>query len=157
MPILATFIVTIVHFLALYLVRVDIPARQAMGAAFAAMGLQFTIAKAVADGLIIEHLPFVRTDKGGRRAQARFLAIFEAAIGLLLILGAVLLLATNKNQVREIYIFAVVLMVQSLPFLSAAALAAIERSAWNDFATWRKLAAKIAALIPGRVPPAVAE
>jgi hypothetical protein len=56
--------------------------------------------------------------------------------------------------VREIYIFAVVLMVQSLPFLSAAALAAIERSAWNDFATWRKVAAKIAALIPGRIPPA---
>ena len=26
--------------------------------------------------------------------------------------------------------------------------------AWNDFATWRKLAAKIAALNPGRVPPA---
>jgi len=48
-----------------------------------------------------------------------------------------------------------VLVVQSLPFLSAAALAAIERSAWNDFATWRKLTAKIAALIlPRRAPPA---
>jgi len=155
MPILATFIVTIVHFLALYLARVDIPARQAIGAAFAAMGLQFTIAKAVVDGLVMEHLPFVRTGKGGRRAQVRFPALFEAAIGVLLIAGAVLLLATNKNQVREIYIFAVVLLVQSLPFLSAAALAAIERSAWNDFATWRKLAAKITALIVGRVPPAI--
>jgi exo-beta-1,3-glucanase (GH17 family)/glycosyltransferase involved in cell wall biosynthesis len=155
MPILATFIVTIVHFLALYLARVDIPARQAIGAAFAAMGLQFTIAKAVADGLVMEHLPFVRTDKGGSRAQARFPALFEAGLGFLLIAGAVLLLATNKNQVREIYIFAVVLLVQSLPFLSAAALAAIERSAWNDFATWRKLATRIAALIPGRIPPAI--
>ncbi|HLL27704.1 MAG TPA: glycosyltransferase [Xanthobacteraceae bacterium] len=154
MPILATFIVTLVHFLALYFARVDIPARQAIGAAFAAMGLQFTIAKAVADGLVMDHLPFVRTDKGGRRAQAHFPALFEAALGFLLIAGAALLLATNKNQVREIYIFAVVLMVQSLPFLSAAALAAIERSAWNDFATWRKFAAKIAALIPGRIPPA---
>jgi len=155
MPILATFVVTIVHFLALYFARVDIPARQAIGSAFAAMGLQFTIAKAVADGLVMEHLPFVRTDKGGRRAQARFPALFEAAIGLLLIAGAILLLATNKNQVREIYIFATVLVVQSLPFLSAAALAAIERSAWNDFATWRKLTAKIAALIlPRRAPPA---
>jgi hypothetical protein len=103
----------------------------------------------------MEHLPFVRTDKGGRRAQARFPALFEAALGFLLIAGAILLLATNKNQVREIYIFAVVLMVQSLPFLSAAALAAIERSAWNDFATWRKLAVKIAARMPGRIPPAV--
>ena len=144
----------IVHFLALYFARVDIPARQAIGAAFAAMGLQFTIAKAVADGLVMEHLPFVRTAKGGRPAQARFPALFEAALGFLLIIGAVLLLATNKNQVREIYIFATVLAVQSLPFLSAAVLAAIERSAWNDFATWRKFAAKITALLPGRIPPA---
>ena len=51
MPILATFLVTIVHFLTLYLVRVDIPLRQTIGSAFAAMGLQFTIAKAVAEGL----------------------------------------------------------------------------------------------------------
>jgi exo-beta-1,3-glucanase (GH17 family)/glycosyltransferase involved in cell wall biosynthesis len=154
MPILATFMVTIVHFLALYFARVDIPARQAIGAAFAAMGLQFTVAKAVADGLVMEHLPFVRTAKGGRSRQARFPALFEATLGALLIAGSVLLLATNKNQVREIYIFAAVLAVQSLPFLSAAALAAIERSAWNDFATWRKVFAKLAELIPGRIPPA---
>jgi hypothetical protein len=154
MPILATFIVTIVHFLALYFARVDIPARQAIGSAFAAMGLQFTIAKAVADGIIMEHLPFVRTTKGGKRAQARFPALLEAGLGFLLLAGAALLLFTNKNQVREIYIFAIVLCVQSLPFLSAAALAAIERSAWNDFATWRKVIAKVAALLPGRIPPA---
>jgi exo-beta-1,3-glucanase (GH17 family)/glycosyltransferase involved in cell wall biosynthesis len=153
MPILATFLVTIVHFLALYLARVDIPARQAIGAAFAAMGLQLTIAKAVAEGFVKEHLPFIRTDKGGVRTRASFPATIEAAIGFLLLFGAALLLATNKNEVSEIYIFAIVLIVQSLPFLSAAAIAAIERSVWNDFATWRKLGAKISALIPGRIPP----
>jgi len=155
MPILATFLVTIVHFLALYLARVDIPARQAIGAAFAAMGLQFTIAKAVAEGMVKEHLPFIRTNKGGVGKRGGFPATFEAAIGFLLIAGAILMLVTNKNEVKEIYIFALVLVVQSLPFLSAAALAAIERSAWNDFASWRKLGAKIASLIPGRIPPAV--
>jgi cellulose synthase/poly-beta-1,6-N-acetylglucosamine synthase-like glycosyltransferase len=153
MPILATFLVTIVHFVALYLARVDLPARQAIGSAFAAMGLQFTIARAVAEGLVKEHLPFVRTDKGGVRKLSRFPATFEATIGFLLIAGATLLLATNKNEVREIYIFAVVLIVQSLPFLSAVVLAAIERSAWNDFATWRKLGARIMAFMPGRIPP----
>jgi exo-beta-1,3-glucanase (GH17 family)/glycosyltransferase involved in cell wall biosynthesis len=154
MPILATFLVTIVHFLTLYLVRVDIPLRQTIGSAFAAMGLQFTIAKAVAEGLVKDHLPFIRTDKGGVRKREGFPARFEAILGFLLLAGAVILLATNKDEVREIYIFAAVLVVQSLPFLSAAAIAAIERSAWNDFAVWRKLAAKIAWFMPRRIPPA---
>jgi hypothetical protein len=154
MPILATFLVTLIHFLTLYLARVDIPLRQTVGSAFAAMGLQFTIAKAVAEGVIKDHLPFIRTDKGGVRKRAGFPARFEAILGLLLITGAVVLVLTNKDEVREIYIFAAVLVVQSLPFLSAAAIAAIERSAWNDFAAWRKLAAKLAQLMPHRIPPA---
>lgn len=154
MPILATFIVTIVHFLALYFARVDIPARQIIGSAFAAMGLQFTIAKAVAEGVVKEHLPFIRTDKGGVRARTRFPARLELTIGALLIAGAILLLVTNKNEVREIYIFAVVLIVQSLPFLSAAAIAAIERSVWNDYGTWRKLAEKIEKPVQATIPPA---
>ncbi len=154
MPILATFLVTLIHFLTLYLARVDIPLRQTIGSAFAAMGLQFTIAKAVAEGVIKDHLPFIRTDKGGVRKRAGFPARFEAILGFLLLAGAALLLMTNKDEVREIYIFAAVLVVQSLPFLSAAAIAALERSAWNDFAVWRKLAAKIAWFIPHRLPPA---
>lgn len=161
MPILATFLVTLIHFLTLYLARVDIPLRQTVGSAFAAMGLQFTIAKAVAEGVIKDHLPFIRTDKGGVRKRAGFPARFEAILGLLLIAGAITLVLTNKDEVREIYIFAVVLVVQSLPFLSAAAIAAIERSAWNDFAVWRRLAARIARWLPHRSsparPPAIAE
>jgi exo-beta-1,3-glucanase (GH17 family)/glycosyltransferase involved in cell wall biosynthesis len=154
MPILATFLVTIIHFLTLYLARVDISIKQTIGSAFAAMGLQFTIAKAVAEGVIKDHLPFIRTDKGGVRRQPGFPARFEAILGVLLVAGAVVLLMTNHDEVREIYIFAVVLVVQSLPFLSAAFIAALERSAWNDYAFWRKLAAKIAWLMPHRIPPA---
>jgi cellulose synthase/poly-beta-1,6-N-acetylglucosamine synthase-like glycosyltransferase len=161
MPILATFLVTLIHFLTLYLARVDIPLRQTVGSAFAAMGLQFTIAKAVAEGVIKDHLPFIRTDKGGVRKRAGFPARFEAILGFLLIAGAITLVLTNRDEVREIYIFAVVLVVQSLPFLSAAGIAALERSAWNDFAVWRNLAARIARWLPRRSspahPPAIAE
>jgi cellulose synthase/poly-beta-1,6-N-acetylglucosamine synthase-like glycosyltransferase len=161
MPILATFLVTLIHFLTLYLARVDIPLRQTVGSAFAAMGLQFTIAKAVAEGVIKDHLPFIRTDKGGVRKRAGFPARFEAILGFLLIAGAITLVLTNRDEVREIYIFAVVLVVQSLPFLSAAGIAALERSAWNDFAVWRHLAAKVARWLPRRSspahPPAIAE
>jgi exo-beta-1,3-glucanase (GH17 family)/cellulose synthase/poly-beta-1,6-N-acetylglucosamine synthase-like glycosyltransferase len=154
LPILATFLVTISHFLSLYLARVNLPTRQILGSAFAAMGLQFTIARAVAEGVVTDHLPFVRTVKGGVRKRQRFAALFESIIAGLLISGAILLIATNKNEVREIYILALVLTVQSLPFLAAAAIAAIERSAWNDFALWRRLGAKFSALVTRRVPPA---
>jgi hypothetical protein len=52
--------------------------------------------------------------------------------------------------VREINIFAVVLLVQSLPFIAAAALALIERSPLNDFAYWRTVEARLAELLPKR-------
>jgi hypothetical protein len=43
-----------------------------------------------------------------------------------------------------------VLLVQSLPFIAAVALAVIERSALNDFATWRALEARFAEFMPRR-------
>ena len=95
------------------------------------------IARAVAYGLITEHLPFVRTAKGGsaRRQRVRFPAFYEALLGALLLAGAGVVFATNYESVREINIFGIVLMVQSLPFLSAALLAAIEETRLNDFSS----------------------
>jgi hypothetical protein len=62
--------------------------------------------------------------------------------------------------VREINIFIVVLMVQSLPFLSAAGMAALERSQLNDLALWRSLGRRIQLVLARRaadvVPPKVA-
>ena len=55
----------------------------------------------------------------------------------LLILGAIVLIVTNSKEVREINIFALVLVVQSLPFIAAVGLAVIERTPLNDFAYWR--------------------
>ena len=43
-----------------------------------------------------------------------------------------------------------VLMLQSLPFLSAAGLAALEGSRFNEFATWKELQTKTLALLPKR-------
>ena len=53
-----------------------------------------------------------------------------------------MVLVFNKNGIHELTIFAGVLMLQSLPFLSAAALAAIEGSRFNEFATWKELQTK---------------
>jgi len=96
LPIVATFVISIVHFIALYRRRVPIPASQAFGAMAAAMAMQWTVARAVANGVIKDHLTFVRTAKGGTaRRRVAFPAFEEAVLGGLLALGAVIVFATN--------------------------------------------------------------
>jgi exo-beta-1,3-glucanase (GH17 family)/cellulose synthase/poly-beta-1,6-N-acetylglucosamine synthase-like glycosyltransferase len=141
LPVLATFAVMLVHFMVLYRARVQAPIGASLGAALSAMALQFTVGRAVADGVVRDKLPFVRTAKGdASRWSARFPALWEAVLGSLLVMGSFLLRYTNEQQVHEISIFSAVLFVQSLPFLAAVAIALIERSPFNAFATWRRLA-----------------
>ena len=151
LPVLATFAVMLLHFMVLYRARVRAPIFASLGAAISAMALQLTVGRAVADGVIRDRLPFVRTAKGGasRWSQA-FPALWEGVLGGLLVLGALTLYLTNEQQVHEISIFSAVLLVQSLPFLAAVGLALIERSPLNAFATWRRLAT-VSAFIP-RLP-----
>jgi hypothetical protein len=47
-------------------------------------------------------------------------------------------------------------VIQSLPFLSAAALAALETSRANDFAFWRALGLRLADVLPRRTAVAQA-
>jgi cellulose synthase/poly-beta-1,6-N-acetylglucosamine synthase-like glycosyltransferase len=139
-PILAAFAVSMVHFVALYRLRVAIPPAQTVGAVFAAMSVQWTVARAVASGLVKDHLPFVRTAKGGAaKRSADFPAFWEAVIAGLLTASAIFLHATNWERVREIDLFALVLVVQSLPFLASVVLAVLESSRANDLAVWRRL------------------
>jgi exo-beta-1,3-glucanase (GH17 family)/cellulose synthase/poly-beta-1,6-N-acetylglucosamine synthase-like glycosyltransferase len=155
-PILAAFAVTILHFGVLYRLRVPIPKKQTIGAVFAAMSLQLTVARAVADGLIKDHLPFNRTAKGNRaRKPVQFDGFWELVFGALLNIGAIVLIANNPLQITEIYLFAVVLVVQSLPFLSAALLAAVEGRRVNEFAFWTGLQPRILTALRRR-PAAIA-
>ena len=141
LPVLATFAVMLLHFMVLYRTRVQAPIFASLGAALSAMALQFTVGRAVADGVIRDELPFVRTTKGAAaRWSLRFPAIWEAVLGAALVLGSLILHLTNDQQVHEISIFSAVLLVQSLPFLAAVGIALIERSPLNAAATWRRLA-----------------
>jgi len=149
-PILAAFVVTLTHFIALYRLRVAVPLRQMIGAVLAAMSLQWTVARAVGYGVWKESLPFTRTAKGGTtRKGPDFPAFWEALLAALLLIAAVTVVVTNVKQIRELNIFAVVLIVQSLPFLAAVAIAALEGSRFNEFAFWRGIEAKIAVALPG--------
>jgi cellulose synthase/poly-beta-1,6-N-acetylglucosamine synthase-like glycosyltransferase len=154
LPIIATFVISIVHFVALYRRRVPIPPSQAACAMVAAMAMQWTVARAVANGIIKDHLTFVRTAKGGGCARRRvaFPAFEEAVLGGLLMLGGFVVFATNWERVREINLFGCVLLVQSLPFLAAAALAAFENSRLNDFALLQSLEARLADVLAQVVP-----
>src|SRR6266436_440534 len=126
LPILAAFVVSLAHFIMLYRRRVPITPRQMIGALIAAMSVQWTVARAVGFGIWKESLPFMRTAKGGATCKGpNFPAFWEALLAALLLLGAVTVVTTNYKQIHEINIFAVVLIVQSLPFLAAVAIATL--------------------------------
>jgi len=149
LPIAGAFVVSLLHFLILYRLRVPAKWGQTLGAMVAAMSVQWTVSRAVANGLITDHLAFVRTSKGGlSRMSIEFQAFWEAVIGVLLLVGAAVLVVTNNyKEIREIYIFAVVLVLESLPFLSAVAIAILENSRINSFAFWRETGIRTAELI----------
>jgi cellulose synthase/poly-beta-1,6-N-acetylglucosamine synthase-like glycosyltransferase len=150
-PILAAFLVSCAHFVALYRLRVRAPFGQMLGAVCAAMSVQWTVARAVGIGLVNERLPYLRTSKGGAsRKGPDFAAFWEAVIAGLLLVGALTLVVTNYKQVHEINIFASVLVVQSLPFLAAVVIALIEGTRFNSFAFWRAVEAKALDLLPQR-------
>ena len=139
LPIIAAFVVSLLHFVALYRLRVKVKAGQMLGAMIAAMSVQWTVSRAVAQGLITEHLPFARTSKGGlSRMSIEFQAFWEAVIGVLLLVGAAVLVVTNEHQAgaRDLH-FCRRPGAQSLPFLSAVAIALLENSRINDFSFWR--------------------
>ena len=177
LPIIAVFTVAVAHFITLYRLRVRVSPGQMLGAVCAAMAVQWTVARAVialgvgkpilgavcttramqwvarALNLVIvnERVPFLRTAKGGgTRKGPDFPAFWEAVIAVLLSAAALTLVITNFKQVHEINIFALVLVVQSLPFIAAVILATIEGTRLNAFAYWRGVEAKAAALLPQR-------
>ena len=159
-PILAAFALASIHFLVLYRLKVAISIAQMTCALLAAMSVQWTVARSVGHGILTSSLPFMRTAKGGAtRKGADFPAFWEGILAALLLVGSVTVLATNYTQIHEINIFAGVLVVQSLPFLAAVALAMVEGSRFNEFAYWRHVEAKVAenlprpAETPVQVPP----
>jgi glucan 1,3-beta-glucosidase len=157
LPILAAFVVSLAHFVMLYRWRVAITPRQMLGAVIAAMSLQWTVARAVSFGIWKEGLPFMRTAKGGHtRKGADFPAFWESVIAALLLIGAAIVIITNDKQVFEVNLFAAVLMVQSLPFLAAGAMATLECSRFNEFAYWQGVKATVATTLAPQAPVAEA-
>jgi len=128
LPILAAFLVSIGHFASSYRLRVAIPYRQMLGAMVMFTSVQWTIASAALKAALpAGQSCFHRTRKGnGAIVRASFAAMPEAFLGTLLLAGSTLIYATNFYRYIETDLFAAVLLIQSLPFLSAVALVSLE-------------------------------
>jgi cellulose synthase/poly-beta-1,6-N-acetylglucosamine synthase-like glycosyltransferase/exo-beta-1,3-glucanase (GH17 family) len=129
LPSIAAFLVSLVHFISAYRTRVAVPYRQMLGAMVVFMSVQWTVASAAFKAAFpARETYFHRTRKGGSGiAHARFAAIPEAVLGALLLAGGLTVFATNIYRLLEIDLFGAILIIQSLPFLSAVAVAGLER------------------------------
>jgi cellulose synthase/poly-beta-1,6-N-acetylglucosamine synthase-like glycosyltransferase len=129
LPIVAAFLVSLLHFVSAYRTRVAVPYLQMLGAMVVFMSVQWTVAiAAFKAALPARKNYFDRTRKGGGSiGHARFTAMPEAVLGALLVAGGITVFATNFYRLFEIDLFAAILIIQSLPFLSAVAIEGLER------------------------------
>ncbi|MCF3629626.1 glycosyltransferase family 2 protein [Thalassospiraceae bacterium LMO-SO8] len=135
LPILAAFAAGLLHCVLLYAARVKIGPARIAGAALAAASLQWTVARAIYDGIKVPNLPFQVTQKGKAektnapavKAAPASPVRTETRIGLALMTSSAALFAVNTTGIVELYLFAGTLLVQSLPFLAATAMYALER------------------------------
>jgi len=120
-PVFAGYAIMALHTALLYRRRVDTTTARIVGAAISAMSLQLTIARAVFAGLIAQNLPFRRTDKGGMSKPGKLaqLAMPELVLGVLLAGASVATFALNEFNVVEQQRFALLLALQSVPFLAS--------------------------------------
>ena len=129
LPSIAAFLVSMLHFVSAYRTRVAVPYSQMLGAMVVFMSVQWAVASAAFKAAFpARETYFHRTRKGGTGiAHARFPAIPEAFLGLLLVTGGITAFVTNIYRLLEIDLFGAILIIQSLPFLSAVAVAGLER------------------------------
>ena len=132
-PIITAFVVNILHAFILYRSRVKVGVIDTLLSSVAAMSLQLIIFKAVFDGFVKDNLPFKRTEKGGNSKKSGDNPIFyESIFAVLLLVSGSALIVANSNEIVEQYLFAVTLLIQSVPYLSAIGLRGIEKlSLWK--------------------------
>ncbi len=122
MPTVGVFVAKLIHHLFLYSTRVKCNWRQRIGSAIAGMGLTYYIGKAMWQGVLTKSIPFLRTPKCEDKAAwtAGFMMASEETALMLSqwICAAAILIAKGWNDL-DARIWALVLTVQSIPYLAA--------------------------------------
>src|SRR5258708_17752094 len=99
-----------------------------VGAMVVFMSMQWTVASAAFQAALpASSNYFHRTRKGkGAVVGTRIMTMPETVLGALLVVGSITIYATNFYRVLEADLFATILLIQSLPFLSAVAFWGLE-------------------------------
>lgn len=122
LPTIGIFVFKLVYSFGLYADRVSCSFRQSLGASLAGLALTYTVGRAVLYGLATSRLPFMRTPKMDERAtlgMALGMARGEAVL-MILLWGAALILWNTSGVIDpEARLWAVFMVVQSLPFTAA--------------------------------------
>jgi exo-beta-1,3-glucanase (GH17 family)/cellulose synthase/poly-beta-1,6-N-acetylglucosamine synthase-like glycosyltransferase len=122
MPTVGVFVAKLVHHLFLYGRRVKCNWRQKISAAIAGMGLTFSIGKAMWQGIFTQTIPFLRTPKCEDKAAwtAGFIMASEESLLMLLqwLCALAVLIAKGWHDL-DARIWALVLIVQSMPYFAA--------------------------------------
>jgi len=122
MPTVGVFIAKLIHHLFLYSTRVKCNWRQRVGAAIAGMGLTYSIGRAMWQGVFTKTIPFLRTPKMANKAawtQGFMMARDETGLMLSQWACAGLILGAKGWHDLDARMWALVLVVQSMPYLAA--------------------------------------
>ena len=121
-PTIGIFVFKLVYSFGLYAARVRCTFRQSVGASLAGLALTYTVGRAVLYGLATSRLPFMRTPKMDERAtlgMALAMARGEAVLAVFLWIAATVLWINNGVLDPEARLWAVFMVVQSVPFAAA--------------------------------------
>ena len=149
-PTLSAFIFKVVAGFWLYRARIECGLRDRIGAAIAGMALSHAVARAVWQGLFTDSKPFFRTPKCKDQPaaiQAFLMAREEIALLLALAGCAIAVLCIFTSQNRNAILWALMLGVQTLPYLAALAVASV--NAWPGGAQVNAIPAQINGAKPG--------
>ncbi|CAN0150745.1 unnamed protein product [Phaeothamnion confervicola] len=122
LPTIGIFVFKLLYSFGLYFDRVKCTFRQSIGASLAGLALTYTVGRAVIYGLATSRLPFMRTPKMDERAtlgMALGMARGELVLAVLLWLGAAALWVNNGVLDPEARLWAIFMIVQSLPYAAA--------------------------------------
>jgi cellulose synthase/poly-beta-1,6-N-acetylglucosamine synthase-like glycosyltransferase/exo-beta-1,3-glucanase (GH17 family) len=121
-PTIAAFLLKVIGGFWLYQLKIKCTLGQKIGAAIAGMSLTYTVGSAVWQGLFTEGRPFVRTPKCEDQPafmQGILMAKHELRWLAALWISAALIIASQSWRNHEAVLWAVLLVVQSLPFIAA--------------------------------------
>jgi cellulose synthase/poly-beta-1,6-N-acetylglucosamine synthase-like glycosyltransferase len=122
MPTVGVFVAKLIHQLFLYTTRVKCNWRQRIGASIAGMGLTYSIGRAMWAGVFTKTIPFLRTPKMADKAawtHAFAMAREETVLMASQWICAVAILVSKGWHDLDARLWALVLIVQSMPYLAA--------------------------------------